>query len=429
MIGRLAELVLRTNPVLLAALRVTYAYVFLDEFQDTTHVQYDLLTTAFRGSDAVLTAVGDNRQRIMGYAMALDDAFGRLTADFPTETVRLQMNYRSAPELVAIQDALMQVIDPSSAKPIAAPGRAEGSGRCDLFVFDDDAAEATFLARLVEFRMRSRGVHPRDICLLVKQKPQDYAALLVPALAARGIKARDEQRHQDLLTEPLVSVVVAMLRQAAVARHGPSWDVLLQTVRAARSGDDSDASGARKLEREIVSFRSQIRQRLAGMRTKAEIREVLNDIMTFVGVAAFRQLYPQYRRGAFYGSTLDGLSEALEASRARTGAWAAALSDFEGLDAVPIMTIHKSKGLEYDTVIFVGLEDYVFRNFVAKRRDEISAFFVAFSRAKERVVFTFSRSRRDWPQKRARIGELYDLLQDAGVAPIEVRNSTGMPVD
>lgn len=428
MIGRLAELVLRTNPVLLAALRATYGYVFLDEFQDTTHVQYDLLKTAFRGSDAVLTAVGDNRQRIMGFAMALDDAFGRLPTDFPTHTVRLQMNYRSAPELVAIQDVLMRLLDPASVKPVAAPGRALGSGRCDVLAFGDDLAEATFLARLIEFRMRHRGVRPRDICLLVKQKPQDYASRLVPALAARGIKARNEQDHQDLLTEPLVSVVIAMLWQAALVRHGSSWDVVLQAVRAAR-GDDGEARFTRQLEREIVSFRSEIRRRLPGIRTKAEIHSLLSDIMAFVGVAAFRQLYPQYRRGGFYASTLDGLSAALATSRTGTGTWSAALSDFEGLDAVPIMTIHKSKGLEYDTVIFVGLEDSAFWKFTTQRQDDISAFFVALSRAKERVVFTFSQSRGARLQGRTKIGELYGLLQDAGVVPVAVRNSATAAVE
>jgi superfamily I DNA/RNA helicase len=420
MIGRLAELLLRTNPVLLAALRATYAYVFLDEFQDTTHVQYDLVATAFHGAEALLTAVGDNRQRIMGFAMALDDAFGRLAAEFAATTVRLQTNYRSAPELVAIQDALMQLLDPSSAKPLPAPNRAAGSGRCEVLVFNDEAAEATFLARLIEHRVRRRGVPPRDICLLVKQKPQDYAVHLVPALNTRGIQARNEAQHQDLLTEPLVSVVVATLRHAAMVRHGASWDLVMLALRATRPNDDSDGASTRRLERDVGAFRARIRPRLPSARTKEEIRQLLDEIMTFVGAAAFRQLHPQYRRGGFYERTLDDLAGVLEASRARRSTWTEALADFEGLEAVPLMTIHKSKGLEYDTVIFVGLEDYVFRNFAAQRQDEISAFFVAFSRAKEHVVFTFSQSRRNRPQARKTIGELYDLLRDAGVSPFVV---------
>ena len=47
MIGRLAEQLLRILPAMGRALRETYSYVLLDEFQDTTHVQYDFLCTAF----------------------------------------------------------------------------------------------------------------------------------------------------------------------------------------------------------------------------------------------------------------------------------------------------------------------------------------------------------------------------------------------
>ena len=53
MLNRLAAFLLRQNPKLTAALRATYAFIFLDEFQDTTAAQYDLVRAAFEGSRAV----------------------------------------------------------------------------------------------------------------------------------------------------------------------------------------------------------------------------------------------------------------------------------------------------------------------------------------------------------------------------------------
>jgi hypothetical protein len=53
------------------------------------------------------------------------------------------------------------------------------------------------------------------------------------------------------------------------------------------------------------------------------------------------------------------------------GGWTACLDAFEGVDQIPLMTVHKSKGLEYDTIIFV----------------------VALSRAKQRAIFTFCQQR------------------------------------
>ena len=103
--------------------------------------------------------------------------------------------------------------------------------------------------------------------------------------------------------------------------------------------------------------------------------------------------------------------------------------DFEGEDAIPIMTIHKSKGLEYHTVVFMGLEDAAFRNFTTQSEEESRAFFVAFSRAKDRVLFTFcqrrSRSlgRPATPQTLEDIRSLYELLQDARVGMIDHRKA------
>ena len=65
-----------------------------------------------------------------------------------------------------------------------------------------------------------------------------------------------------------------------------------------------------------------------------------------------------------------------------------ALDDFIGINTIPIMTMHKSKGLEYHTVVFVGLEDSALFGHSREPTEEICGFFVALSRAKQRVVFT-----------------------------------------
>ncbi|WP_303327048.1 UvrD-helicase domain-containing protein, partial [Bilophila wadsworthia] len=75
MLNRLVKLLLQSNPYICKALQMTYPVVFLDEFQDTTYAQYDLLKTAFADRLAVFTAVGDDKQRIMGWAGAMPDAF------------------------------------------------------------------------------------------------------------------------------------------------------------------------------------------------------------------------------------------------------------------------------------------------------------------------------------------------------------------
>jgi len=78
------------------------------------------------------------------------------------------------------------------------------------------------------------------------------------------------------------------------------------------------------------------------------------------------------------------------------------------------MTVHKSKGLEFDTIVFVGLDDQMWWSHTAGNPEGIATFFVALSRAKQRAIFTFCRGR----GQRRRVADLYQLLADAGVPEI-----------
>ena len=77
----------------------------------------------------------------------------------------------------------------------------------------------------------------------------------------------------------------------------------------------------------------------------------------------------------------------------------------------PLMTIHKSKGLEYHTVVFLALDDQAWWSFKNQPEEGKATFFVAFSRAKRKVVFTYCEGRGD----RRNISSLYDILEFAGV--------------
>src|SRR3546814_7139231 len=107
----LAELLLRANPHIRRALRATYPFVFVDEFQDTTYAQYDFLLSAFADGRTTVTAVGDDKQRIMAWAGARLDAFQRFEADFGAVRIPLAFNFRSSPGLVRIQHVVARALD------------------------------------------------------------------------------------------------------------------------------------------------------------------------------------------------------------------------------------------------------------------------------------------------------------------------------
>jgi superfamily I DNA/RNA helicase len=80
------------------------------------------------------------------------------------------------------------------------------------------------------------------------------------------------------------------------------------------------------------------------------------------------------------------------------------------------MTVHKSKGLEYDTIVFVGLDDRAWWAHTPGNPEGLATFFVALSRAKQRAIFAFCQER----GQRRRVAELFQLLTDAGVPEIAI---------
>jgi superfamily I DNA/RNA helicase len=144
-------------------------------------------------------------------------------------------------------------------------------------------------------------------------------------------------------------------------------------------------------------------------------KQIVDDVLAFVGRSNLLAVSPAYRQGDWYRRVTEAATIHLEASSKRTKDWAVALDTYEGLHAVPLMTIHKSKGLEYHTVVFVGLDDGAWFNFEKETHEETAGFFVAFSRAKQRVIFTYCAQR----GTRNEIAPLYDLLKQAGVQTIE----------
>ena len=73
-------------------------------------------------------------------------------------------------------------------------------------------------------------------------------------------------------------------------------------------------------------------------------------------------MYPQYTQGDFLERTINQCAQRLSEARGRSEGWKEAIDDILGINSVPIMTIAKSKGLEFHTVIVLGLEDFAFHH-------------------------------------------------------------------
>lgn len=297
MIMMLAMYIIETNPYIKQALQMTYSFVFLDEFQDTTAIQYAFVKECFWNSGTKVTSVGDNKQRIMVWAGAVKTIFNDFYRELNPKCIRLIMNHRSAPRLVALQKAMYESLKEKATEVCASGNWAEDDGNIALFIADNEQLEA-----------------------------------------------------------------------AAVSK-----DILLK--------------------------------------------------IDFFGIGNIKAKFPAYKQGTYFMNVINQFESLFfEEYVAAHGVWNLAIENFRGDHSVPIMTIHKSKGLEYNAVYFIGLEDSAFWNFRNQPDEDRCTFFVALSRAKASVTFTFCKKRSGMKcpmQRHNAINEFFDLLQRPGIAEVK----------
>ena len=114
--------------------------------------------------------------------------------------------------------------------------------------------------------------------------------------------------------------------------------------------------------------------------------QLTDCILSHVERKYLQRTYREYSSGERLDTTIAGFEEFFDECREGLLSWSDCISRIEGVDSVRLMTIHKSKGLEYHTVIFVEFNDDAFWG----NDDDVNVFFVALSRAKERVYFSIS---------------------------------------
>lgn len=420
MINRLVNYILEVNPEINQALRLTYDAVFLDEFQDTTSAQFSLVQTCFEGAGTRLTAVGDDKQKIMGWAGAMDRAFDVFTETFNAHRVSLLSNWRSHEDLVRIQHVIAAQIDPDVEPAQARANRQVDGEVAAIWDFEDREAEVGQIARWIRAEVDAGRVAPQDVAVLVRMKANDVENELGPALSAEGLILRNLDRRvgdiaiQDLLTEELFETLFPLLRLAASGRNPEAWTDSQERLRVLFGLSDEDDAALGRLQRDTGAFVRELRAYMDDHPpAEATATEVLNLALAYVGRERLVGAFANYQRPADFERVFQGFLILLTECTAGQAQWRDVLDRFEGLGQVPLMTIHKSKGLEFHTMIFFGLDNRTWWSLKNDGGEEMNSFFVALTRAQQRAYFSFCRER-----GRA-FAWLEELLEPVGVRRID----------
>jgi len=372
--------VLAKCPPALNAVRQTYSHVFLDEFQDCTQAQYQLIKAAFHRSPALLTAVGDTKQKIMGWAGAMEGVFQIFVADFHAKPLNLYQNFRADLRLRRMQNAMVKVLDAPAAVP---DDQLEGdAGTVEVLRFQTSAQEAQKIGSMVQGWIDLGLYEASQIAILVSKQPDAYALELMTEFAKLGVPFRNEQALQDLASEPAARVLVDYLTVVFAERQPDAFVRLIDFLLSDTYDDDEAASALARWQSHIDTQRHSLGIR--GRDGAQLAREVGGEFFTALGREALAALSGDYEQGARLEEVIEQTFMRIS-ELASTGSLVDALHKFADDRAVRVMTIHKSKGLEFDAVIVLGVEDQAFWG---KPDEERAAYFVAISRAKHALYLT-----------------------------------------
>ena len=274
--------------------------------------------------------------------------------------------------------------------------------------------EAADLAATIAGEVRASARTPEDFMLLVRQSAPQIEKQLSPAFVAQGLILRNEARSlgaiqiQELMTEPLSDLVVSLIQMGAGDREGAPFHRVRTMIGAVYGDADGRPASEARVERSIREAVGIVRAKVGQAPDPTTLPAIVAALVAVFGDTAVAQLSPDYARPDRLAAIQSSMTAYLQECAAGAADWATLVRRFRGVGQVRLMTIHKSKGLEAHTVIFLRLQDSGF-NANADMAEEALAFFVAMSRARERFFVTTT------SQQHGRVQRLWQMVQAAGI--------------
>jgi DNA helicase-2/ATP-dependent DNA helicase PcrA len=373
---------LESEPWIAEQVRAQYRFFVVDEYQDVSPLQQQLLEL-WLGPRRELCVVGDANQTIYSFTGATSEYLLGFAARWEgAEVIRLERNYRSAPPILALANRLMRG-RPGALEltPAAQPGSRRPPEIDPPEAYETDAEEARAVAAAVAAEIAA-GTRPERIAVLYRVNAQ--AAALERALADAGVGSRQQgaTRFFDLPDVKRAILGLGGLARQGVAPGVPLWQSVSDVVRD-------------------LGWTS---QRPEGGGATQERWEALNAIV---------ELADQAPEGTTLAAFADDLLHRQAAQHEPT------------IAAVALSTLHGAKGLEWESVHIVGLSEGLLpishASGLAAIDEERRLLYVGLTRARRRLALSWAREGlRGRPREPSRfLAELRTSTRDA--APTRVR--------
>lgn len=427
-----------------------WRYVLVDEYQDVNAWQAEI-ALALAAPHGNLMVVGDPKQSIYAFRGARFEKIVGFVDEVPgAGLLHLTDNYRSTQAILDVANAVMAQMTSRIDRPLRAAVRPQGE-RPLLRVLEDDRAVADHVADLLQERIGDPGalgghaVLVRNAYLSVPLQGE-LLRRKIPFAVFGGLRFTEAAHVKDVL---------AALRVLHNGFDELAWLRLLQLLEGvgettaarayadfadpdalAATGDAGPLERARRRVDQLTSGRARpaLRELLAALEragAAASVAEGYDQLVAwYLPVLARRHPNEPYRQQdlAFfrivverYGDLESLLADlALDPETTRQAVNTGATDAGEGLRPVTISTIHSAKGLEWDHVLLIGVDDRTLPSPWAVRRaardgdeseveEEKRLLYVAVTRARERLEVVHALFGRQGLQRLSR------FLEDPGV--------------
>ncbi len=424
----------RMYPDLLKAYQEKFKYIMVDEYQDTNHIQY-LLIKMLAGSHHNICVVGDEDQSIYSWRGADISNILNFEKDFPNaKMIKLEENYRSTKNIVNAATSVIQNNTERKDKTLFT-NNLDGDSiqvRQERNEYD----EAKFVSKEIQRLISSGHNNLNDYAIFYRTNAQSRVleeqlrALAIPYRLIGGMRFYERAEIKDMISYLRLSVNPSDNIAAKRIINVPARGIGKTTV---------EQLDHLSIERSITFFEAikyAVEHREFNAGTTSKLRrfaDIIDDLMVQQNHYKLSDFYPLVLDKTDYLvmlkkentpeaearlSNLEELSNAIvqfekergdDASIAGYLEELALASDLDKQDAeynaVTMMTLHISKGLEYPYVFIVGCEENLFPSTRADDTDETGIeeerrlAYVGMTRAREKLWMTHTQIRRVWGQE------------------------------
>lgn len=424
----------RENPDVLARYKERFKYIMVDEFQDTSHQQYELMHLL---SDENVAVVGDDDQSIYSWRGADYQNIVNFEKDFNVTEIRLEQNYRSTGTIL---DAANGVISHNTNRKDKKLWSGKGEGKpIEIYMPENETDEANFIAESIQGIAMEEGKKYDDFGVLIRANTQSryieeaFLQANIPYTMSGGTSFFERKEIKDIISYlrvianhdddinllRIINVPRRGIGRAAIQVINDEAEKLGSTLWTAINSliQDEESGASENLKEDLQDFvnliESSRQKMLSGRGLSKKVREMAEEIN-------YKDyLITEYSKSEkavrFKLKNIELLLEMMERWEIDPDNINPSLFNYlnritlmsrdNGDDEndkgkVNLMTIHASKGLEFPVVFIAGAEE----GLIPHQRsvdenggnveEERRLFYVAITRAREKLLISSCQKRR-----------------------------------